>query len=201
MTLKSPMHSVLGSWRARGSGLYEPPGAIPPLWSIRGKYGAVGVDGVTSGCVAHYQPKQDALGQIVPTVLTQYRNWANPGTWDATLGTAPAFDPAVGWTFTAASLHYLLTGIVPAAGWSMVVRFSGAPTTAADCCAAGINIRAVGKRLSVFSRLMASDNHAYGYGSGVRTVAPRLAAGTMGNINGARCDEDTGEQGENQKQT
>ncbi len=52
-------------------------------------------------------------------------NLANPGTYDATDGTAyPTWDAATGWTFD--GTKYLKTGITPATDhtWSMLVRYT-----------------------------------------------------------------------------
>lgn len=54
-------------------------------------------------CVAAYQPK-GATSYAASKV-----NLANPGTYNAYEGVAPAFDAATGWTFDAS--QYLLTGI------------------------------------------------------------------------------------------
>lgn len=72
-------------------------------------------------CVAAYQPKGAA------SLAASYVNLANSGTYDAAPGTAPTFDTATGWTFTAASSQYLITGVTsPAATWSMFARFANA---------------------------------------------------------------------------
>lgn len=60
------------------------------------------VDGQT--CVAAYQ----AIGAA--SLEASYVNLANPGTYNCTVPvTAPSFDPAVGWQFTANSEQYLST--------------------------------------------------------------------------------------------
>jgi hypothetical protein len=66
-----------------------------------------------------YQPKGAA------SLAASYVNLANPGTYDAALGAAPSFDEATGWTFNGID-QYLTTGVVPASGWSMIARVSGA---------------------------------------------------------------------------
>lgn len=81
-------------------------------------------DVAAANAVAVYQPKGAA------SLAASYVNLANPGTYDAAPGTAPTFDAATGWTFTAASSQYLTTGITPAGdgSWSVLVRFSDAGT-------------------------------------------------------------------------
>jgi hypothetical protein len=71
-----------------------------------------------ANCIAAYQPK-GAVSYAASKV-----NLANPGTYNATEGTAPAFDTAVGWTFNGTTM-FLETGIVPdlsAQAWSVIVR-------------------------------------------------------------------------------
>ncbi len=69
-------------------------------------------------CVASWKPKGAA------SLAASYVNLANPGTYDAAPGTAPALD-ANGWVFNGATnSRYLTTGIVPASGWSMIAKYS-----------------------------------------------------------------------------
>lgn len=71
-----------------------------------------------ANCVAAYQPKGAA------SLAASYINLANPGTYDATAPTAaPTFAAATGWTFNG-SAQYLTTGVVPAANYSMIIRYS-----------------------------------------------------------------------------
>ncbi len=71
-------------------------------------------------CVAAYQP----IGAA--SLAASYVNLANPGTYDAAPGVAPTL-AAGGWV-RGAALAYLRTGIIPVAGWSYAVRYSGANT-------------------------------------------------------------------------
>jgi hypothetical protein len=70
--------------------------------------------------VAAYQPKGAA------SLATSYVNLANPGVNDATVnsGGAPTWNALNGWGWAGGNLTALLTGVVPAAGYSMVIRFS-----------------------------------------------------------------------------
>jgi hypothetical protein len=70
-----------------------------------------------SNAVAVYQP----VG--ADDLADSYVNLANPGTYDATPGVAPTWDAVNGWTFNGTT-QYLDSGVVPASGWSMIVRFS-----------------------------------------------------------------------------
>lgn len=80
-------------------------------------------------CVAAYQAKGAA------SLAASYVNLANPGTNDAAPGNAPTFDTSYGWAFNG-STNYLVTGIVPASGWSMFVRFNDASAAVADLAGA-----------------------------------------------------------------
>ena len=76
--------------------------------------------------LAWWQPKADSLGLWAPaTIAESYVNVATPGTYNAAPGTAPAWAAATGWTFTAASLQYLTTGLAPGANYTVVACFSG----------------------------------------------------------------------------
>jgi hypothetical protein len=59
-------------------------------------------DGAGLAIVAAYEPKGAA------TYAASLQNLADPGTNDATEGTAPAWDTVNGWKFTAGSSHYLI---------------------------------------------------------------------------------------------
>ena len=80
---------------------------------------------VAANCLAAYTPKGAA------SLAASYDNNAAPGnglpdgTYDAAPGTAPTL-VAGGWSFVAASLQYLTTGVVPATGYSAIIQFSGA---------------------------------------------------------------------------
>lgn len=69
-------------------------------------------------CVAAYQPKG------ADDLADSYINLANPGTNNAAPGSAPSFAAATGWTFDG-NTKYLTTGIVPANGYSLILRYSG----------------------------------------------------------------------------
>lgn len=73
--------------------------------------------GIGASCLAAYQ----AIGAA--SLAASYINLANPGTYDLTAGSAPAFG-ANGWTF--ATNKYLKTGVLPTTGGSMFVQFSDA---------------------------------------------------------------------------
>lgn len=111
----------LGGGRQIGYGLGDvrtgAAAVVPSWWEVTGKT-----------CVAAYQPKG------APSQAASYVNLANPGTYDATSGDAPAWDAGIGWEF--GSNRYLTTGITsfPTAG-TWLVRCTDGPgdgTTAAS---------------------------------------------------------------------
>jgi hypothetical protein len=126
--------------------------------------------------VAAYQP----IGAA--SLAASYVNLANPGTYDAAPGTAPTFDAATGWTFAAASSQYLTTGITPASGWSILIRFSD--SSGNGRCAAGSWDGTNNTRFIIIPRRSAADNHQYG-GGGDLFAGVRLASGVMGVANQA----------------
>ena len=83
--------------------------------SAAGWWLAGGID--PANCVAAYQPKGAA------SYAASKVNLANPGTYDATDGTAPTWDNVNGWKQTIA-YQYLKTGIMATNGYSLIVRFS-----------------------------------------------------------------------------
>lgn len=83
------------------------------------------LNGTITSCVAAYQPKGAA------SLAASKVNLANPGTYNATAGSDPTFNSATGWTGTTSA--YLLTGITPSTGWSMIVRFSNASNITTVC--------------------------------------------------------------------
>lgn len=137
--------------------------AVVPWWLL---------GGVSAGsAVAVYQPKGAA------SLAASYVNLANPGTYDAAPGTAPTFDAATGWTFTATSSQYLTTGVTPASVWSLIVQYKDATVT-------GFKI-AIGNRGSVDGRFYVgpsgtnSSGVAYGYGDANLEKEPVLANGNL----------------------
>ena len=93
----------------RGLGVQRGAAAVP--WYLSG-----GID--ATNCIAAYDAKNAA------SLAASYVNLAKPGTYDAAPGVAPTWAAGTGWTFDGAT-QYLLTGVVPAAGWSFLIRFSG----------------------------------------------------------------------------
>jgi len=84
-------------------------GAVVTPWWLSGGISA-------TNCIAAYQPKGAA------SYAASKINLANPGTYDATDGTAyPTWAALTGWSFNGLT-QYLLTGITPANGWSAIVR-------------------------------------------------------------------------------
>ena len=71
-----------------------------------------------ANCLIAYQPKGAA------SYAASLSNLANPGTYDATEGTAPDWDAVNGWKYTKTDSEYLKTGINPGENYSMIVKFT-----------------------------------------------------------------------------
>ena len=143
------------------------------------------------GCpnpIAVWQPKA-ADGWTPANIAASYVNRVNPGTYDAAPGTAPAWDPLVGWTFTAASLQYLTTGLVPAndQSYSMVVRYNTAAFVNTQMFAGATNGGgrqfSIGKWFSAFNRFI-FYNGSFQYSTSAYAVAGTLGVTTAGYLNG-----------------
>lgn len=96
-----------------GINIIRPMSAAATPWWLSGGIPA-------ANCIAAYQAKGAA------TYAASKVNLTGNAAYDLTVGSAPAFDTAVGWTFTG---DYLITGIIAAANYSGFVQFSGGSTT------------------------------------------------------------------------
>ena len=65
------------------------------------------------------------------SLAASYSNLANPGTNDLTVGVAPTFNTATGWTFNGTS-QYLNAMTGAGFTWSAVIRYSGATNLASS---------------------------------------------------------------------
>lgn len=117
----------------------------------------------SSACIAAYQAKGAA------SQAASYINLANPGTYNLTLGVAPAWDTTNGWTFDGTSM-YLRTGVIPLYTWSILVRFAGLSGSDARMGASSYFVIAPRFYGSTF----------YQNGGGSLTVAGNFVDGVMG---------------------
>lgn len=157
------MSYVLGARGAIGGVLGQGRGgAAAAQWWLAGGVSA-------ANCVAAYQP----IGAA--SLAASYTNLANPGTYNAAPGVAPTFAAAMGWTFN--GTQYLNSGVVPGSGYSMLVRFSGAPTGSG-------NVRYMcgvynGNGFMLAPTLTGTARR-YWYGNGLNTPTGQYASGVMG---------------------
>lgn len=137
----------------------------PDAWWLQG-----GIE--AASCVGAYR----AHG--VTDLASSYVNLANPGTNDlAVVTTAPEFAEGGGWTFLGefSPFRNLTTGLVPAAGWTMIVAFSGC-VSGLSRTVAGVT-SGEGARFSIEPREDADYRHYYA--GGYRQAAGAVAAGVM----------------------
>ena len=139
--------------------VFDPGLAVAPWWKVAGKT-----------CVAAYQPKGAA------SLAASYVNLANPGTYDAAPGVAPTWAAETGWGFLAPG-KYLDTGVVPASGWSMFVRFSSSMLFG-DVYLCGMGIDA--QNVFYLTHNFVATGVNYGNGTVLGAIAPPLANGVIG---------------------
>lgn len=141
--------------------------AVPPpaagWWVVSGKT-----------TVAAFQPKGAA------SLAASYSNLSNPGTHDAAPGTAPTWNSTDGWVFNNGSSQYLVTNIAPGAGYTMLVRFTGADTSNRLLWICGVD----GGNYTRFylSSNFITSGHIYGGGDFLVTGSV-LTSGVMGVAN------------------
>lgn len=126
--------------------------------------------GAISGCVLAYQP----IGAA--SLAASYTNLQNPGTYDATPGTAPTFAAATGWTFAAGSSQYLDTQYQPVGTTkTLIARYSGVSPGgyAVLSCTDVLNTA----NLFLFASLAGSVYYA---NIGTAARSPQMAAGVIG---------------------
>lgn len=150
-----------------GSGVrvVQPGGAAAVPWYLSGGIAA-------ANCLAAYTPKGAA------SLAASYDNNAAPGngladgTYDAAPGTAPTFNAATGWTFNGRT-QYLLTGLTPASGYSMLFRLSNVGNEG--------RIGSYGEGSSRFYIRPSDGSGNLWYGNGgYLVVAPNLVSGVVG---------------------
>lgn len=126
--------------------------------------------------VAAYQAKSStsANGYAVASLAASYTNLANPGVNDAAPGVAPTWAAGTGWTFNG-STQYLVTGVVPASGYSMLIQFTNGPTATITWLCGEFKANA---RFDIQPSRTGADVR-YGSG-GLTVVAPHLTSGNLG---------------------
>jgi hypothetical protein len=137
------------------------------VWSPRAASASGGWwdnNGAISGCVAAYAAKG------ATSLAASYTNLTGNATYNAAPGVAPTFSSADGWTFNG-STQYLTTGIVPAATWTMIVRFSSATNNGIVAGSDG-NMR-------FWILPNGASGVSYGCDANALTVSPALTSGVL----------------------
>lgn len=119
-----------------------------------------------ANCSAAYASKGAA------SLAASYINLNNPGTNNAAPGTAPTWDATNGWIFNGSS-QYLTTGSIPAAGWSIVARFSNLTNSG---YLAGSSILSNSVNFLLIPR---SGGDVWGYGGGILSWASGTTTGVI----------------------
>lgn len=126
--------------------------------------------GGATGTVQVLQPKGAA--SYAASLLDLSGNGNN-----ASEGAAPTWDTVDGWTFSGTPADtFLDTGIVPASGWTMVVRFSNGGVTTGTMIVAGLGSGTPSRFF--LDTCEDTTNHVYGAG-GFTVVANRITSGVM----------------------
>lgn len=141
-----------------------------------------GID--AANCIAAYQPKGAA------SYAASKSNLANPGTYDAIEGVAPAWDAVNGWMFDGVN-NYLNTGVSPTAegAYSMIARFSNATGINGNDTLAGMYATQPVNRFFMSPNYNGSQ-HIFGFGDTYVLSASQYSSGTialtqdLGYING-----------------
>lgn len=130
------------------------------------------LDSVITSCVAAYQPKG------ADDLADSYINLANPGTYNLTLGSAPAFNASTGWDFSGGN-YYLKTGVQNALDqtWSMIIRYTNA--TSGTLYLAG-NYTLSDNAFGLYPyRADNTVRYVSGRTYSLRSVSPQLASGVL----------------------
>lgn len=128
-----------------------------------------------ANCVAAYSPKGAA------DLAASYVNLVTPGTYNAAPGSAPGWDVTNGWIFDATS-KYLVTGVVPASGYSMIIRFSGISGTSGNGLFGQFTTNA---RFEIYPNFNVGNPVIYANGNGFKAIVTAMTSGVLaiaGNI-------------------
>lgn len=135
----------------------------PAWWQAGGAY----------GCVAAYQPKGAS------SYAASLMDLSGSG-HDAFAGSAPTWGAVNGWTGDGVG-KYLRTGVVPTAGWSFLVQFSGGLTTGTRCVVGSDGIGSTGFSVFPCSQFYGPAEVFYLAGRNFRKTPP-MQAGNLGGV-------------------
>jgi len=130
---------------APGMRIVQPTSAAGlPWWNIDG----LTPGGVGGTCLAAYQPKAGGL-YFPANIAESYINRANPGTFDAAPGVAPAWAAGTGWTFDglAQYLRMVIPGLTTAS--TLIIQFSNGASAGGNRTIMGSDAGGGGHRFSI----------------------------------------------------
>jgi hypothetical protein len=136
-----------------------------PQWYRKGNISAGQV-------VAAYQAKGAA------SLNASYTNLAHPGTNDLSPITAPNWSTGSGWIFDAGN-QYLTTGLLPAAGYSAILRITSASSGTPLANHNGVST-------GLFFYPTSGGNRVYANGDSSRLISGVVGSGTMA-VAGLNC--------------
>lgn len=137
-------------------------------------------------CLAAYQPKD------APSYASSKLNLANPGTHDASEGSAPTWSASAGWRFNGTSSYLTCGGLTPdGQGWSYLVRFAGLVNPGSSAALFGQKDQAVGAFTTILVYAAVALNRIRYYNGPYSDVipSPYPAAACLG-MAGTKCYRD-----------
>ena len=150
--------SALGPGSGSAAVMGGGPAPVATWWDL---------DGAILTCVAAYQPKGAA------SLAASYVNLANPGTYDAVVGVAPAWAAGTGWTFNGAT-QYLTSAIPYVSNWSFLMAYS------APASAVFMGIVGSPGNYMISPNETGAGGRVYYYNGNFNRPAPGLPAGVVG---------------------
>jgi len=133
-----------------------------------------------ANCVVAYQPKGAA------SYSASKVNLANPGTYDANDegAHAPSWAESTGWYCD--SSRYLLSGIVPGSGWTMIARINNQSNSDPHANICGCDNYTNGERFYLRCKHNTTAR-VYGYGDAAKVIANGAFTSGVMAIAGANC--------------
>jgi hypothetical protein len=132
-----------------------------------------------TGCVGAWAAKGAA------SQAASYVNLAQPGTYDLTLGVAPTWNTATGWTFNGLTKYLLSSSAIPIAQtWSVLIKFNSVVGTGGVLCGTYSSDNL--KQCTLTPAHPSVDVHVYNFSDKQKNPAARMTSGSLG-VSGVTC--------------